>query len=83
MVKLLVGLYRPQEGGIYYNGISSNDIDFDELRGQIGFVTQDTQLFAGTIKENLMFVNPEATEEDLWDVLKKQAAITYYRQKTD
>ena len=71
LVKLLVGLYRPHEGGVFYNGINSNDIDFDELRGQIGFVTQDTQLFAGTIKENLLFVNPAATDEDLWDVLKK------------
>jgi ATP-binding cassette subfamily B protein len=71
LVKLLVGLYRPQEGHIYYNGVSSSDIDFDELRGQIGFVTQDTQLFAGTIKENLLFVNPTATDDELWDVLKK------------
>ncbi|WP_147204830.1 ABC transporter ATP-binding protein [Segetibacter aerophilus] len=71
LVKLLVGLYRPQEGHIYYNGVSSDDIDFDELRGQIGFVTQDTQLFAGTIKENLLFVNPTATDDELWDVLKK------------
>ncbi len=71
LVKLLVGLYRPQEGGIFYNGISTDDIDFDELRGQIGFVTQDTQLFAGTIKENLEFVKPGATEDELWDVLKK------------
>ena len=43
--------------------------DFDDLRSQIGFVTQDTQLFAGTIKENLLFVNPAATEEDLIDAL--------------
>ncbi|MDQ6813966.1 MAG: ABC transporter ATP-binding protein/permease [Bacteroidota bacterium] len=71
LVKLLVGLYTPQEGHIFYNGVSSSDIDFDELRGQIGFVTQDTQLFAGTIKENLLFVNPGATDEELWDVLKK------------
>jgi ATP-binding cassette subfamily B protein len=71
LVKLLVGLYRPQQGCIYYNGVSSNDIDFDELRGQIGFVTQDTQLFAGTIKENLLFVNPNASDDELWDVLKK------------
>jgi ATP-binding cassette subfamily B protein len=47
LVKLLVGLYRAQQGGIYYNGVNGEDLDFDELRGQIGFVTQDTQLFAG------------------------------------
>ncbi|MBS1975232.1 MAG: ABC transporter ATP-binding protein, partial [Bacteroidetes bacterium] len=71
LVKLLVGLYRPQQGKIYYDRIDGNEIDFDELRGQIGFVTQDTQLFAGTIKENLMFVNPGATEQDLQSALQK------------
>ena len=65
LMKLLVGLYRPKEGNIFYNGIDENNIDFEDLRNQIGFVTQDTQLFSGTIQENLMFVNPAATEEDL------------------
>ena len=64
-MKLLVGLYRPKEGLIFYNNINGKEFDFDELRNQIGFVTQDTQLFAGTIKENLLFVNPNATDEDL------------------
>lgn len=82
LVKLLVGLYIPHEGHIFYNGVSSSDIDFDELRGQIGFVTQDTQLFAGTIKENLLFVNPTATEDELWDVLKK-ASCNYILTRAD
>ncbi|WP_336516328.1 ABC transporter ATP-binding protein [Pollutibacter soli] len=71
LMKLLVGLYRPQQGRILYNGQDENAINFDDLRKQIGFVTQDTQLFAGTIRENLMFVNPEASEEDLIDALHK------------
>lgn len=71
LMKLLVGLYRPQEGNIFYNGIDENNIHFDDLRNQIGFVTQDTQLFSGTIRENLMFVNPFATEENLMDALQK------------
>ncbi|MBK7433433.1 MAG: ABC transporter ATP-binding protein [Chitinophagaceae bacterium] len=71
LMKLLVGLYRPQEGKILYNGLDENAIRFDDLRNQIGFVTQDTNLFSGTIRENLMFVNPSATEEDLDDVLRK------------
>jgi ATP-binding cassette, subfamily B, bacterial len=71
LMKLLVGLYRPQEGKILYNGIDETAINFDDLRNQIGFVTQDTQLFSGTIKENLMFVNPEATDGQLYDVLNK------------
>ena len=74
LVKLLVGLYRPKEGAIFYNNINGNEFDFDELRNQIGFVTQDTQLFAGTIKENLLFVNPNATDEELQMALKKSSA---------
>ena len=71
LMKLLVGLYRPQTGNIFYNGLDENEINFEDLRNQIGFVTQDTQLFSGTIKENLMFVNPSATDDDLNDVLHK------------
>lgn len=73
LVKLLVGLYQPKKGSIYYNDINNKEIDFDELRHQIGFVTQDTQLFSGTIKENLLFVNPAATDEQVLDVLQKSA----------
>ena len=71
MVKLLVGLYQPTDGAILYNGIRHDTIRKDELRKQIGFVTQDTQLFAGTIRENLLFVNPTATDEECLDALKK------------
>jgi ATP-binding cassette subfamily B protein len=74
LVKLLVGLYRPQNGSITYNDVDSSAIDFEELRTQIGFVTQDTQLFAGTIRENLMFVNPNASDEEMLEVLKKSAS---------
>ena len=71
LMKLLVGLYRPQDGKILYNNLDETEIHFDDLRNQIGFVTQDTNLFSGTIRENLMFVNPEATDDDLNDVLQK------------
>ena len=70
-MKLLVGLYRPQEGRILYNELDENTINFDDLRSQIGFVTQDTNLFSGTIKENLLFVNPEASEAQLQEALTK------------
>jgi ATP-binding cassette subfamily B protein len=71
LVKLLVGLYQPLEGNIKYDDIDGREIDLDNLREQIGFVTQDTQLFAGTIKENLLFVKPAATDEQILDVLQK------------
>lgn len=73
LVKLLVGLYHPVEGQISYNNITSDLLDIDELRNQIGFVTQDTQLFSGTIRENLQFVNPKATDELMVDKLQKAA----------
>ena len=73
LMKLLVGLYRPQEGTILYNNIDENNINFEDLRNQIGFVTQDTQLFSGTIRENLVFVKPDATEADLNESLTKAA----------
>lgn len=74
LVKLLVGLYTPQKGKILFNNISGDQIDFDQMREKIGFVTQDTQLFSGTIKENLLFVNPDATDEDCLEVLQNAAA---------
>ena len=74
LVKLLVGLYKPQEGKILFNNIPGEEIDFDELREKIGFVTQDTQLFSGSIKENLLFVNPNASDEDCLEVLTKASA---------
>jgi ATP-binding cassette, subfamily B, bacterial len=74
LVKLLVGLYQPKQGQILYNGVDSNEIDLDRLRERIGLVTQDAQLFSGTIRENLKFVNPHATDEECLDVLHKSAA---------
>lgn len=71
LMKLLVGLYRPKDGKILYNGLDETSINFEDLRNQIGFVTQDTQLFSGTIRENLLFVKPDSSEEALLDVIKK------------
>jgi ATP-binding cassette subfamily B protein len=71
LMKLLVGLYRPKEGRILYNGLDETKLRFDDLRNQIGFVTQDTNLFSGTIRENLTFVNPSATEEEIIEALNK------------
>jgi ATP-binding cassette subfamily B protein len=76
LVKLLVGLYTPQTGEIRYNGHPAGEIDLNQLRERIGFVTQDTQLFSGTIRENLLFVNPKATDEECLDVLRQAACHT-------
>lgn len=71
LVKLLVGLYHPISGEILYNGVEGKEINLDKLREKIGFVSQDAQLFSGTIRENLLFVNPKATDEDCLEALRK------------
>jgi ATP-binding cassette, subfamily B, bacterial len=76
LVKLLVGLYPPKDGTILYNNVLSTSIDLDQLRSKIGFVTQDTQLFSGTIRENLLFVRPDASDEECLEVLQKAACQT-------
>ncbi|MDD4108051.1 MAG: ABC transporter ATP-binding protein, partial [Prolixibacteraceae bacterium] len=76
LVKLLVGLYRPVKGTINFNETSSTRIRYNELRRQIGFVTQDTQLFAGTIKENLLFVKSDVSDSEVLDALHKASCDT-------
>ncbi len=75
LVKLLVGLYQPQKGKILFNNFDSLSVDYDELRKRIGLVTQETQLFAGTIRENLLFVNPDASDKECLEALKMAAAL--------
>lgn len=74
LLKLLVGLYRPVHGSIYFNDVKAENIRYNPLRRQMGFVTQDTHLFAGTIKDNLTFVKPDATDSELVDTLLKASA---------
>lgn len=69
LIKLLAGLYRPVSGTILFNGVPSTSIRYNELRRQIGFVTQDTQLFAGTIRDNLLFVKPDASNSEIENAL--------------
>lgn len=73
LVKLLVGLYRPTQGKMLLNNTDANTVDYDALRRRIGYVSQDTQLFSGTIRDNLLFVNPDASDADCWDALRAAA----------
>ena len=74
LVKLLVGLYTPLSGSIYFDNIPVKDIRYNQIRRQIGLVTQDTQLFAGTVRQNLHFIKAGATEEEMMSALKKSAS---------
>jgi ATP-binding cassette subfamily B protein len=74
LVKLLVGLYKPETGHLFYNDIPSEEIRLSELRLKLGVVSQESQLFSGTLRENLQFVNPGATDEQMQTALRKSAA---------
>jgi ATP-binding cassette subfamily B protein len=76
MVKLLTGLYLPTAGQITFNSIPTPQLDIEKLRQRIGLVAQETQLFAGTIRDNLLFVKPEADDEDCLQALKLAQAET-------
>lgn len=74
LIRLLLGFNQPDMGQIYYDSIPISHLDRTELRRRIGSVLQDSSLIAGTILQNVRLSRPEATEEEVWQVLD-QAAI--------
>ncbi|QNA88192.1 ABC transporter ATP-binding protein [Massilia sp. Dwa41.01b] len=81
LVKLLVGLYTPNGGQVSYNGVPTTDLRFNRVRRQIGFVTQETYLFAGTIRDNIRFVQPEASDGEIVAAMR-QAACAYLLERS-
>lgn len=81
LVKLLVGLYTPISGTIYIDGVPVNELRYNPIRRQIGFVTQDPQLFSGTIRDNLLFVKPDATDDEMYDALGR-ASVTQLMERS-
>ncbi|MBN2360626.1 MAG: ABC transporter ATP-binding protein, partial [Deltaproteobacteria bacterium] len=77
LVKLLVGLYTPVSGSIFFNQAPSTNIRYNPLRRQIGFVTQETQLYAGSIKDNLRLVRADASDEQVLEALHKAQAAPF------
>ncbi len=75
LVKLLVGLYSPTRGTIYFDDVTAREIRYNRMRRQLGFVTQDTQLFSGSVRANMQFVKPEATDEEIIAALKKASSL--------
>jgi ATP-binding cassette subfamily B protein len=81
LVKLLVGLYTPASGTVSYNDVSTRNLRFNLARRQIGFVTQETHLFAGTLRENIRFVKPDATDDEIIAAMQ-QASCAYLLDKS-
>jgi len=81
LVKLLVGLYTPASGEVFYNGVATTDLRYNRVRRQIGFVTQETYLFAGTIRDNIRFVKPDASDEEIVAAMR-QASCAYLLERS-
>ena len=71
LVNLIPRLYDTVHGEVLFDGINVRKLDLAFLRGNIGVVTQDTYLFNGTIRENLLYVKPDATEAELIDACER------------
>jgi ATP-binding cassette subfamily B protein len=78
LVKLLAGLYTPVKGEILYDGVSSREIRVNHMRRQLGFVTQESQLFSGTMRENMLFVKQDATDEEIQTALEQASAVAIF-----
>jgi len=82
-VKLLLGLYETLSGDILYNNKTLSSFESGSLRSKIGYVPQDTQIFAGTIRDNLTFVMPDATDASCMEALEKAQALSILEKKHD
>jgi ATP-binding cassette subfamily B protein len=71
LIRLASRLYDAMEGRILIDGVDLRDLDLRDLRSRIALVTQDVQLFSGTIRDNLTFFNPRVRDERIWQVLQE------------
>ena len=71
IINLIPRLYDVNSGSVTFNGVDVRELDLEYLRKNVGIVSQETYLFNGTIRQNLQYANPEATEEDMINALIK------------
>ncbi|MBW2084785.1 MAG: ABC transporter ATP-binding protein [Deltaproteobacteria bacterium] len=67
IAKLVIRFYDPNQGQVLIDGQDLRGISLESLRGQLGYVPQEPFLFAGTIRDNIIFARPEATDEEVWE----------------
>ena len=82
IINLIPRLYDVKEGSVTFDGIDVRKLDLSFLRSQVGVVSQETYLFNGTIRENLLYAKPDASEEEMIEALKK-ANIYDFVQKQE
>lgn len=81
IVQMINRFYDPQEGQILYGDTYLKDIDLPSLRDMIGWVGQEPVLIVGTIRENLLYGNSDASEADIEHAIKLASADFIYEQE--
>ncbi|WP_328535323.1 ABC transporter ATP-binding protein [Streptomyces sp. NBC_00344] len=76
IAQLLPRLYDVDSGAVRIGGVDVRDLTTDSIRGALGMVTQDGHLFHESVRANLLIARPAATEEDLWDALRRSRLDT-------
>lgn len=70
LAKLLIRLYEQEKGSIKFDSLDLREFPINQIRNNISYISQDTFLFSGTIKENMLFGNPNASNDDISQVCK-------------
>lgn len=83
LVNLIPRLYDVTEGQILINGVDVRDLSFEELHSKIAYVPQQSYLFSGTVKDNIKFGNPDATDDEVWRAIEIAQAKTFVSSMTD
>lgn len=82
-VQLLLRLYRPDSGQILWAGKDIEQMDLASYRSQFAIVPQEVMLFGGTIRENILYGRPDATEQEIWDAAQRSNALEFIQQFPD
>jgi len=83
IVNLLLRFYEPQSGTIEIDGQNINDITQESLRAQIGLVTQDTSLLHRSVRDNIVYGRPEATDEEMFQAAERAEAADFIPNLSD
>ena len=76
---LVQRFYLPTEGSIKLGGVLSSDLTLEDIRSRIGFVPQDPVMFAGSIRDNLLYAHAQASEDEVWEALTLAHAGDFVR----
>ena len=83
IVNLIPRLYDVNEGQILINGVDIRDLSFEDLHSRIAYVPQQSYLFSGTVKENIKFGNPDATDDEVWRAIEIAQAKAFVSSMSD